>query len=156
MTKGGMLKEKDWFRGSFWIVFDSEQCERNLHKEQRIQDRHCLHVSLFVPFSKAEVCTWELSHRRSSRAGVIQSLQREPKSGQKTDFSLYIGRTESGLQWKLKTRMFSGELKRYPWPLPQKKFKCPICLSWLLVPWCREERQAEWIDLVSFIHDVST
>lgn len=51
VTRESMLKEKDWLKGSFWIVFDSAQCELNLHKEQRIQDRHCLHASLLTPFS---------------------------------------------------------------------------------------------------------
>lgn len=43
-SQGAMLTERDWLRGSFEIVFDSEQCEINLHKEKWTQDRHNLHV----------------------------------------------------------------------------------------------------------------
>lgn len=42
--QGGMLKERDWLKGVFGIVFDSVQCKINLHKEKWTQDSHDLHV----------------------------------------------------------------------------------------------------------------
>lgn len=140
VTQGGLLEGKDWLKGSFGIMFDSEQCEIIFMGTNgpRTGMAYIFHSSLSSAVWRPDMGLKTGARMKSiSETWVVEEAQElvlakafwEPDLAQEDQLQSWHLQDRIRTQMEAETKDVYPRIEKTSWLLPQMAFKYPICFT---------------------------